>query len=119
MTCKCSPAVPCSMALLTTFSCTFAQQNARVERDSVSTRILRSKRPDSRMGFQAIVLLIIVAPSALGATYASSGGTGVCATDGSSYSYMETVSSTTRTIVANVCPNHPYYPVSPQAQRLS
>lgn len=32
-----------------------------------------------------------------------------CAEDGSDYSYHETVSSTTRTIVTNGCPNHPIY----------
>jgi hypothetical protein len=57
--------------------------------------------------------LLMVLPAARAATYASAGGSGTCATDGSSYSYVETVSSTTRTIVTNVCPNHPYYVLNP------
>ena len=47
------------------------------------------------------------------ATFASAGGTGTCATDGSSYSWTETVTSTTRTVVTNLCPNHPYYVLNP------
>merc|ERR1711998_128022 len=48
-------------------------------------------------------------------TYATSDGTteGVCASDGSSYYYTETVSSTVRSITANMCPNHPWTKENP------
>jgi hypothetical protein len=45
-------------------------------------------------------------------------GTGTCAADGSDYTYVETVSGTTRTVVTNHCPNHvwttmnPNYPIA-------
>ena len=38
---------------------------------------------------------------------ATGGGT-ECATDGSDYTYVETLSGTTRTVVTNHCPNHVY-----------
>jgi hypothetical protein len=58
---------------------------------------------------------LLLAPSVFlsQATFASAGGTGTCATDGSSYSWTEYVDSTTRTVVTNVCPNHPYYVLNP------
>lgn len=36
-----------------------------------------------------------------------------CARDGSDYSYTESVSGDTRTIVYNGCPNHPWYQLNP------
>ena len=36
-----------------------------------------------------------------------------CATDSSDYAYSESVSTTTRTVVTNHCPNHQYYDVNP------
>ena len=36
-----------------------------------------------------------------------------CATDGSDYSYTETVSGDTRTLVTTFCPNHPYKNINP------
>jgi len=36
-----------------------------------------------------------------------------CATDGTDYTYTESVSGDTRTIVTNVCPNHPWKKINP------
>ena len=66
--------------------------------DSTFVRMMRS----------SLAILLLAIPAAHAVTYASAGGSGTCATDGSSYNYTETVSSTTRKIVANLCPNHPY-----------
>jgi hypothetical protein len=56
----------------------------------------------------SLAFLLLAIPAAHAVTYASSGGTGTCATDGSSYGYTETVGTSTRTIATNLCPNHPY-----------
>ena len=53
------------------------------------------------------------ATSPVTTTTSQSAYTGICATDGSSYRYAETVSGSTRTIVTNSCPNHPYYVLNP------
>jgi len=42
-----------------------------------------------------------------------------CATDGSDYSYTEAVSGSTRTVVTNHCPNHPFYDLNPNTAVLS
>eukprot|EP00930_Biecheleria_cincta_P000761 TRINITY_DN10182_c0_g1_i4.p1 TRINITY_DN10182_c0_g1~~TRINITY_DN10182_c0_g1_i4.p1 ORF type:complete len:660 (+),score=51.41 TRINITY_DN10182_c0_g1_i4:99-2078(+) len=44
---------------------------------------------------------------------APAAATSICARDGSDYSYQETVSGNTRTIVFNGCPNHPWYQLNP------
>jgi len=50
---------------------------------------------------------------ALGAIVSKTAQGANCATDGSDYSYSETVSGDTRTIVINGCPNHPWKKINP------
>merc|ERR1711865_85598 len=59
------------------------------------------------MALKRLLLIAVIAASAGSVSAAE------CSQDGSSYTYTESVTTTTRTIVTNHCPNHPFYNNNP------
>ncbi|CAK0899335.1 unnamed protein product [Prorocentrum cordatum] len=68
--------------------------------------------PDPRE-HRSYVMAAVVILASIVAGLAWCGEAADCANDGSDYSYAESVSGSTRTVVTNHCPNHPFYDLNP------